>query len=185
LPFYKLHDLFTDFDSLPEDVKTRNSFKIRFYTLRIEPDANWREVVQMMCPECKNTTSCEKLGIKNIAKCQDCESKPNCRPIYMIQMLVKDSASQLNKNFYRVMLYSYAENKGETFFGEDLKPANLYQNEVMFKKLSHHLNALLRFNVWVEAIVERVNNFFVIKDTCVRQDIGADSEEVVSEEEKT
>lgn len=45
LPFYKLHDLFTDFDSLPEDVKTRNSFKIRFYCLRIEPDANWREIV--------------------------------------------------------------------------------------------------------------------------------------------
>lgn len=44
----------------------------------------------------------------------------------MIQMLVKDSASQLNKNFYRVMLYSYAENKGETFFGDDLKPGNLY-----------------------------------------------------------
>lgn len=69
LPFYKLHDLFTDFDSLPEEVKVRNSFKIRFYTLRIEPDANWREIVQMMCPECKSTTSCEKLGIKNIAKC--------------------------------------------------------------------------------------------------------------------
>ena len=53
------------------------------------------------------------------------------------------------------MLYSYAENKGETFFGDDLRPANLYQNEEMFKKLSHHLNALLRFNVWVEAVVER------------------------------
>lgn len=54
----------------------------------------------------------------------------------------------------------------------------------MFKQISHHLNALLRFNVWVEAIVERVNNFFVIKDTSIRQDIGSANDGDHSEEEK-
>jgi len=163
LPFFKINDLITDFDSLPDEVKERNAFKVRFYILRIEPDNNWREVVQMMCPECKNTTSCEKLGVKNIAKCNDCEGNPECKPIYMIQMLVKDSASQLNKNFYRIMLYSYSANKGESFFGDDLLPTNLYRDEEKFKRISHHLNALLRFNIWVEAILERVNSFFCYK----------------------
>ena len=44
-----------------------------------------------------------------------------------MQMLVKDTASQLNKNFYRVLLYSFDEGYGDDFFG--MKPVNLYQHE--------------------------------------------------------
>jgi len=95
------------------------------------------------------------------------------KPIYMLQFLCKDSSSQLNKNFYRIMLYSYAENKGEYFFGKDLPACNLYRNEKAYEKLSHHLNALLRFNVLVEAVLERVNDYFVIKDTTIKQSILA------------
>ena len=98
----------------------------------------------------------------------------------MLQLLCKDSASQLNKNFYRIMLYSYAENKGEFFFGKDLPACNLYRNEKAFERISHHLNAMLRFNVHVEAILERVNDFFVIKDTMVKSDI-TNGEEPIAE----
>lgn len=69
------------------------------------------------------------------------------------------------------MLYSYKDGMGDNFFGKDLPPCNLYRNEKAYERLSHHLNALLRFNVLVEAILERVNDFFVIKDTMVKSDI--------------
>lgn len=86
--FFKLHDLFTDFESLPEDVRKRNSFKVRFYVLRIEPDKNWREACQMMCPETKQTSSCKDLAVN-----KNSEEKPQMKPIYMLQFLCKDSAS--------------------------------------------------------------------------------------------
>ena len=44
-----------------------------------------------------------------------------------MQMLVKDTASQLNKNFYRVLLYSFEEGYGHDFFG--MEPKNLYHHE--------------------------------------------------------
>jgi len=156
--YFKLHDLFTDFESLPEDIKQRNAFKVKFYVLRIEPEKNWREACKMMCPETKKTMSCKELQ----------ENSEEMKPIYMLQFICKDSSSQLNKNFYRIMLYSSEENRGEYFFGRDLPACDLYRNEKAYEKLSHHLNALLRFNVQVEAILERVNDYFVIKDTTIK-----------------
>ena len=44
-----------------------------------------------------------------------------------MQMLVKDTASQLNKNFYRVLLYSFEDGYGNDFFG--VEPKNLYHHE--------------------------------------------------------
>jgi len=49
--------------------------------------------------------------------------------IWQIQFLVKDSASQLNKNFFRVMLFSGGpEGVGHDFFGAQHPPCNLYKN---------------------------------------------------------
>ena len=83
----------------------------------------------------------------------------------MMQLFAKDEPSQTNKNFYRILLYSTSEEKGENFFGLDLTPSNLYQDEKKFKKISQHLNTMLRFNVWVNAVLERRGSFFMIKDT--------------------
>jgi len=151
-------------------VKAANSFKTRFYVLRVDPkDA--RDVVQAMCPECKSTTSCKDLGISGKAKCTECKGEPECKLIYMLQLLVKDSASQLNKNFYRVLLYSYGEGKGDTFFGADHKPCNLYKNKEELKYIERQLNTMQRFNVWMEAILERTNKFFIIKDTQIKSEL--------------
>lgn len=79
---------------------------------------------------------------------------------------MKDATSQLNKNFYRVLLYSYEEGKGDTFFG--CKPANLYHDEELAAKVESSLQKMVRFNVWCEAILERKNQFFVIKDTQIK-----------------
>jgi hypothetical protein len=72
-----------------------------------------------------------------------------------VQFLVKDACSQLNKNFYRVLLYSYEDGKGDTFFGQ--KPENLYENQELAAKIESSLTKMTRFNVWCEAILERKN----------------------------
>jgi hypothetical protein len=51
-----------------------------------------------------------------------------------VQFLVKDSSSQLNKNFYRILLYSFEDEKGADFFS-GVKPCNLYHNEEALKKI--------------------------------------------------
>jgi len=66
-----------------------------------------------------------------------------------------------------VLLYSYEEGKGDTFFG--CKPENLYQNEELAQRIESCLQKMTRFNVWCEAILERKNQFFVIKDTQIKE----------------
>ena len=48
-------------------------------------------------------------------------------------MLVKDTASQLNKNFYRVLLYSFDKEYGEDFFG--IRPVNLYHDDQKLEQI--------------------------------------------------
>ena len=81
-------------------------------------------------------------------------------------MLVKDTASQLNKNFYRVLLYSFEEGYGDQFFGAE--PKNLYQDEIALENIKCYLAMMTRFNVWVSALLERKNQFFVIRDTRIK-----------------
>ena len=45
MPYFKLQDLFLDFDCIPEDLKKKNSFKVRFTTYRFDPKEDIREVV--------------------------------------------------------------------------------------------------------------------------------------------
>ena len=73
---------------------------------------------------CKNGTTTSCKGIKGAA----CEGQ---RPelVWQVQFLVKDAASQLNKNFYRVMLFSGVDGLGKEFFGKNHPPANLYEDE--------------------------------------------------------
>ena len=49
IQFFKLNDLFLQFDKIPEDLRRKNLFKVRFYVLRIDP-FDIREIVQAMCP---------------------------------------------------------------------------------------------------------------------------------------
>ena len=85
-----------------------------------------------------------------------------------MQMLVKDTASQLNKNFYRVLLYSFEEGYSHDFFG--MEPKNLYHDEMALGDIKRYLGMMTRFNVWIHAVLERKNQFFVIKDTKIKSE---------------
>ena len=108
-----------------------------------------------MCPKSGKTTSCK-------------DGKQNCDEaamelIWQMQFLVKDPSSQLNKNFYRVMLYSGVDGAGRDFFGHP--PCNLYRNQTELENLTKTVARLQKFNIWVDAIVERKGNYFVIRET--------------------
>ena len=64
-----------------------------------------------------------------------------------------------------MLLYSGVDDNGSRFFGDLHPPTNLWTNEDEFKFISDKLNLLLRFNVWVDAILMRSGNYFIIKDT--------------------
>jgi hypothetical protein len=87
-----------------------------------------------------------------------------------MQLLVKDQSSQMNKNFYRILLYSFDKPYGQDFFKQPVTPCNLYakENEDKLGSLRQQLNNLTRFNVWCDAILERQNNFFLIRDTRIK-----------------
>jgi len=73
-----------------------------------------RECVVVLCNETGKTTSCKDLAGSGKLQCDGKSAKM----IWQIQFLVKDSASQLNKNFFRVMLFSGGpEGAGHEFFG--------------------------------------------------------------------
>ena len=44
MQFFKLNDLFLQFDKIPEDLRKKNLFKVRFYVLRTDP-CDSREMV--------------------------------------------------------------------------------------------------------------------------------------------
>jgi len=57
LPLFKLDDLFLNYDEIPLEQRKRNTFRVRFYCLRIDPQ-DPREVVQAMDPDTMETFSC-------------------------------------------------------------------------------------------------------------------------------
>lgn len=85
-----------------------------------------------------------------------------------MQMLVKDASSQMNKNFYRILLYSFDDRRGADFFQNVAKPVNLYHNEEALSAIERQIKAMVKFNVWVDAIIERQSTYFVIRDTRIK-----------------
>ena len=71
----------------------------------------------------------------------------------------------MNKNFYRLLLCSYEQGKGDDFFSGVKGPCNLYKNQEALDMIEKQLKAMLKFNVWVDAIIERQGHFFLIRDT--------------------
>lgn len=37
MQLFKLNDLFLDYDKIPQDLREKNTFKVRFYVLRVDP----------------------------------------------------------------------------------------------------------------------------------------------------
>lgn len=171
-PTFKLTDLFIGHENLPEELRQRNIFKVRFYCLRIDPQ-DAREIVQAMCPNCKECFSCKDLGQSGKGKCIACHVET--RLVYKMQMLVKDASSQMNKNFYRLLLFSGITDSDEDeasvsgFFAGVPKPVNLYKNEEALQIVEKHIRLMLRYNVWVDALIERKGTYFLLRDTRIKE----------------
>lgn len=184
-PTFKLSDLFLNYEQLSEDLKERNIFKVRFYCLRIDPQ-DTKEIVQAMCPSCKECYSCKDLGKEGIGRCKLCDVETKL--VYKMQLLVKDASSQMNKNFYRLILFSginvneeqtNEENKESNentsnvsnfFTGmPNNRPCNLYKNEEALAIIDKHIRLMLRYNVWIDALIERKGTYYLIKDTQIKK----------------
>ena len=128
-----------------------------------------------MCPKCKECFSCAELGPSGKGKCIAC--KVETRLVYKMQMLVKDSSSQMNKNFYRLLLFSGItdtdEDEGSVsgFFAGLQRHVNLYKNEEALKTVEKQIRLMLRYNVWVDALIERKGTYFLIRDTKVKEEL--------------
>jgi hypothetical protein len=135
-----LHDLFHSPD------QSSNTFRTCFYVTKVEP-SNPVEAVKAYDKKTKKATSAKG------AKGGDL--------IYQLQFFVKDVSTQFNNNVYRVLLYTH-EGLGANFLA---KPANLHSDAKALGKLKENLETLTRFNSWVDAVVERRNGYYFIKDT--------------------
>mmetsp|Transcript_10106 Transcript_10106/g.11511 ORF Transcript_10106/g.11511 Transcript_10106/m.11511 type:complete len:187 (+) Transcript_10106:837-1397(+) len=117
-------------------------FKTRFYVIKATPE-NIDDYVENYAP--KGTS--------------------RGRPVYKVQLLVKDPSTALNDNLYKVYLYSHNGLGKEFFPGVDPSSA---QTSGGHAKLKKHLATLLKFNVHVEAVLERVGGAFFIRDTVMK-----------------
>ena len=151
LPTTSLYDLFHFSDNDPE-LSSKNTFKTTFYVTRIEPGDS-KEFVKVYDKKTKKATSCKGSSA----------GKSSGNLIYQVQFLVKDVSTQFNTNHYRVLLYTH-EGLGANFFN-GLAADNLYKNADAAKKIEGYSDMLTKFNSWVEAVVERRNGFYFIKDT--------------------
>ena len=84
--------------------------------------------------------------------------------IWQVALNVKDASTLSNSNQYRILNYSH-EGLGADFLG---KAANLHTDAAARGKFEKNCANLTKFNVWVDAIVERRNGWYYIKDTKLR-----------------
>jgi hypothetical protein len=75
---------------------------------------------------------------------------------WQVQLLCKDASTANSNHQYRILNYSN-NGLGADFFG----PAASFNKA----KVEGQVNNLTRFNSWVDAIVERQNGFYYIRDT--------------------
>lgn len=151
LPITSLDDLFHYSENDPE-LANKNTFRTTFYVTKIEP-ADPKEFVKQYDKKTKKTTS-----LKGSAA-----GKSAGNLIYQVQFLVKDVSTQLNSNTYRILLYTH-DGLGANFFN-GIQADNLYKNNDARKKIEEYSELLTKFNSWVDAVVERRNGFYFIKDT--------------------
>lgn len=147
LPVHTLQDLFHNIET-DKDIQSKDTFRTQFYVTKIE-SVDVKEWTKAYDKKTKKTTSFK--GTKGAANA-----------IYQLQFLAKDVSTQFNSNTYKILLYTH-DGLGANFFNT---PAdNLYANDKAAKKLGDYASLLTRFNSWVDAVVERRNGYYFIKDT--------------------
>ena len=68
----------------------------------------------------------------------------------------------MSNTYYRILLYTH-EGMGANFFSQ--AATNLHSNSAAAKKVKEQAALLTKFNCFVDAVVEKKNGFFFIKDT--------------------
>ena len=140
----------TSLDELFSGKVTAETCRTSFCVTRVEP-GDLREACKVYDRKAKKVSSAK--GAKG------------GELVWNIQLNVKDASTLSNANQYRILNYSH-EGLGAAFLG---KPANLYSDAAALKRVQKAVENLMKFNVWVDAIVERRNGWYYIKDTKLRQ----------------
>jgi len=103
-----------------------------------------------------------KLYNKSSKKTSSAKGSKGGDLIYQVQFLAKDVSTQHSNNVYRILLYTH-EGLGGNFFSQ--KATNLHGDAKAKDKVNGSFGLLKRFNSWVDAVVERRNGYYFIKDT--------------------
>ena len=140
----------TSLDDLFSGKLAGDTFRTSFCVVRVEPD---------------NLHDAVKVWDKKTKKLSSAQGAKGGELVWNVQLLVKDASTLSNTSTYKVLNYSH-EGLGAAFFG---KPTNLWSDKAGFKKFEAAVANLLKFNVWVDAVVERRNGWYYIKDTKLRQ----------------
>lgn len=148
LPIHSLQDLFHNVDT-DKEISGKDTFRTQFYVTKIEP-SDVKEWTKAYDKKTKKTTSLKGSSAKASSA------------IYQVQFLVKDVSTQFNNNTYRILLYTH-DGLGDKFF--NVAADNLHKNADARKKLEEAGDLLTKFNSWVDAVVERRNGYYFIKDT--------------------
>jgi hypothetical protein len=143
LPVTSLHDLFHNEASL-----TGNTFRTTFSVVKVEGAV--QDAVKVYDKKTKKSSSAKGLKAGEL--------------IWQVSLLCKDASTAGNANKYRILVHSH-EGLGANFFG---KAANLWTDGAALKKTEKQVATLTKFNTFVDAVVERKNGQFLIKDTKLR-----------------
>jgi hypothetical protein len=104
-----------------------------------------------------------KIDPQNYVECSVAQDSEKFN--WQFQFLVKDATTQVNKNLYKVIVYSGIKDYCLDFFGKDVKPCDLSKDEATFERVKKHFENLLGFNVWCDALLTKIGEYFVMKDT--------------------
>lgn len=129
---------------------TDSTFRTSFCVTRVDPE-DVRDFVKLYDRKTNKLSSCK--GITTLPKGSEL--------VWNVQFLVKDASTLSNANQYRILNYSH-EGLGTQFFG---KATNLWSDTAAAKRIEKACVNLKKFNVWVDAVLERRNNWLYIKDT--------------------
>lgn len=84
--------------------------------------------------------------------------------IWQVSLLCKDASTASNNNKYRILVHSH-EGLGSDFFG---KASNLHSDSAALARTQSQVDTLVKFNTFVDAVVERRNGQYLIRDTKLR-----------------
>jgi len=139
----------TSLEELFSGKSAGDTFRTSFCVTRVEP-GDIRDAVKVYDRKTKKLSSAK--GAKG------------GELVWNVQLSVKDTTSLSNANQYRILNYSH-EGLGANFFG---KATNLWSDAAAAKRVEKACANLQKFNVWVDAVVERRNGWYCIKDTKLR-----------------